>query len=69
MKGDDLKGSLKQMPLGMPRFDDGMENIPELIQIMAESLANEVMEAQTEDAYVDVSPRNGYRGRALVATA
>lgn len=34
----------------MPRFDDGMVNIQELIRIMAESLVNEIMDARAEDA-------------------
>lgn len=29
----------------IPRFDDGMVNIQELIRIMAEPLANETMDA------------------------
>ena len=36
----------------IPRFDDGMVNIQELIRIMAESLVNEIMDAQAEDAWV-----------------
>lgn len=34
----------------MPRFDDGMVNIQELIRIMAKSLVNEIMDAQAEEA-------------------
>lgn len=34
----------------MPRFDDGMINLSELIRCMAESLINEIMDAQAEDA-------------------
>ena len=52
----------------MPRFDDGMVNIQELIRIMAESLANEVMDAQAEDACADGNQRNGYRERTLVTS-
>ena len=33
----------------MPRFDDGMVNLGELIRTMAESLVNEIMDAQAED--------------------
>ncbi len=36
----------------IPRFDDGMVNIQELIRIMAESLVNEIMDAQAEDAWI-----------------
>ena len=30
----------------MPRFDDGMVNMAELIRVMAESLVNEIMDAR-----------------------
>ena len=52
----------------IPRFDDGMVNIQELIRIMAESLVNEIMDAQAEDACADGNRRNGYRERALVTS-
>ena len=52
----------------IPRFDDGMVNIQELIRIMAEALVNEIMDAQAEDACVDGNQRNGYRERTLVAS-
>lgn len=52
----------------MLRFDDGMVNIQELIRIMAESLVNEVMDAQAEDACADGNQRNGYRERTLVTS-
>lgn len=52
----------------MPRFDDGMVNIQELIRIMAESLVNEIMDAQAEDACSDGNQRNGYRERTLVTS-
>ena len=52
----------------IPRFDDGMVNIQELIRIMAESLINEVMDAQAEDACADGNQRNGYRERTLITS-
>ena len=52
----------------MPRFDDGMVNIQELIRIMAESLVNEIMDAQAEDACADGNQRNGYRERKLTTS-
>lgn len=52
----------------MPRFDDGMINIQELIRIMAESLINEIMDAQAEDACADDNHRNGYRERTLTTS-
>lgn len=52
----------------IPRFDDGMVNIQELIRIMAEALVNEIMDAQAEDAYADGNQRNGCRERSLVTS-
>lgn len=49
----------------MPRFDDGMVNISELIRIMAQALINEVMDAQADEACTDGNQRNGYRERSL----
>lgn len=50
----------------IPRFDDGMINVQELIRVMAESLINEIMSAQA-DELCDSSEntRNGYRERKL----
>lgn len=50
----------------MPRFDDGMANLQELIRIMAESLVNEIMDVRAGDACADGNRRNGYRGRTLM---
>lgn len=52
----------------MPRFDDGMVNLQELIRIMAESLVNEIMDAQAEDACAEGNQRNGYRERTLITS-
>lgn len=52
--------------LEMPRFDDGMVNISELIRILAQSLVDEVMDAQADEACADGNQRNGYRQRKLV---
>lgn len=52
----------------MPRFDDGMVNIRELVRVMAESLVNEIMDVRAEDACADGNQRNGYRERALVTS-
>ena len=52
----------------MPRFDDGMVNIQELVRIMAESLVNEIMDAQAEDACAEGNQRNGYRERQLTTS-
>ena len=45
-----------------------MVNIQEPIRIMAESLVNEIMDAQAEDACADGNQLNGYRERSLVTS-
>jgi putative transposase len=52
----------------MPRFDDGMVNIAELVRVLTESLVNEVMDAQAEEACERGNRRNGYRERDLVTS-
>ena len=49
----------------MPRFDDGMLNMAELIRVMAESLANEAVDARADEACEGGNRRNGYRERKL----
>jgi putative transposase len=57
------------VPYGdIPRFDDGMVNLSELICLMAESIVNEVMDAQAEEACADGNQRNGYRERSLTTS-
>ena len=70
-KGDDLMDSLEHgaaETLQIPRFDDGMVNIQELLRVVAEALVNEIMDAQAEDACADGNQRNGYRERTLVTS-
>ena len=50
----------------MPRFDDGMVNMAELIRAMAESLVNEAMDAQADEACEGSNRRGGHRERKLV---
>jgi putative transposase len=52
----------------IPRFDDGMVNLQELIRMMAEALVNEIMDAQADEACADGNSRNGYRRRTLVTS-
>lgn len=52
----------------MPRFDDGMVNIQDLICIMAESIVNEIIDIQVEDACADGNQRSGYRERSLMTS-
>lgn len=47
----------------MPRFDDGMVNLSELLRIMAESLVNEIVDARADEACEAGNQRNGYRER------
>lgn len=51
----------------MPRFDDGMVSVTELIRILAQSIVNEVMDAQADEACAEDNSRNGYRERRLAA--
>lgn len=50
----------------MPRFDDGMVNMAELIRVMAGSLVNEIMGARADGAREGGDRRNGHRERRLV---
>ena len=52
----------------MPGFDDGMANMAELIRVMAESLVNETMDAQADEACEAGNQRNGYRERRLTTS-
>lgn len=52
----------------MPRLDDGMVNMTELIRVIAESLVNEIMDAQADEACEAGNRRNGYRERGLVTS-
>ena len=49
----------------MPRFDDGMANMAELIRVMTESLVNEIISARADEARESCNRRNGYRERRL----
>lgn len=64
---DTLPASTPAVP-EIPRFDDGMVNINELLRTLAEALVNEVMDAQAEDACADGNQRNGYRERRLLTS-
>lgn len=44
----------------MPRFDDGMVNMAEPIGAMVESLINETMDAQADEAREAGNRRNGW---------
>ena len=53
----------------IPRFDDGMVNINELVRALAEALVNEIMDAWAEDACAESNQRNGYRERRLLSVS
>ena len=53
----------------MPRFDDDMVNLSELLRIMAESLVNEIVDARADEACKAGNQRNGYRERRLTTSA
>lgn len=48
----------------IPRFDDGMVNIRQLIRIMAESLVNEIMDEQAASPVGSAAPAPSYDGTA-----
>lgn len=50
----------------MPRFDDGMVNMAELIRVMAESPVDEIMDARADEAREGGNRRDGHRVRKLV---
>ena len=52
----------------IPRFDDGMVNLNELVRTLAEAIVNEVMDAQADDACAGGNQRNGYRERRLLTS-
>ncbi len=52
----------------LPRFDDGMVNVSELARTLAESIVNEVMDAEADLECEDGNQRNGYRERSLLTS-
>lgn len=49
----------------MPRFDDGMVNMAELVRVMAESPVDEIMDARADEACEGGNRRDGHRERKL----
>ena len=49
----------------MPRFQDGTINMQELLRQLAESIANEAMDAEADQMCGEGNSRNGYRERKL----
>lgn len=50
----------------MPRFDDGMVNLQELLRVLAETLVNGIMDEEADVKCEEGNQRNGYRERSLV---
>jgi transposase-like protein len=50
----------------MPRFQDGTINMQELLRQLAESVVNEIMDAEADQMCGEGNSRNGYRERKLV---
>ena len=63
----DTLHDLEQNSQMLPRFDDGMLNITEMIRLIAQDLVNEVMDAQADELCGSQNSRNGYRERKLNA--
>lgn len=49
----------------MPRFQDGTTDMQELLRQLAESIANEIMDAEADQMCGEGNSRNGYRERKL----
>ena len=53
----------------MPRFDNGMNYIREIIRMMTESITNEIRNIQADIMCEDTdNTRNGYRERMLISS-
>lgn len=50
----------------MPRFQDGTTDMQELLRQLAESVVNEIMDAEADQMCGEGNGRNGYRERKLV---
>ena len=63
---ESLAESVREQP-AMPRFEDGLANLRELIRRLAEDVVNAIMGAEADQLYAGgVNSRNGYRERNLV---
>ena len=50
----------------MPRFQDGTTDMQELLHQLAESVVNEIMDAEADQMCGEGNSRNGYRERRLL---
>ena len=67
---DDRMESIAEAPLTaqvtpglLPRFQDGAVNLQELLRQLAESIVNEIMDAEADQMCGEGNSRNGYRDR------
>ena len=52
----------------LPHFSDGMINLTEVLRLLAEGIANEIMSSQANELCTQGNQRNGYRERKLITT-
>lgn len=67
-RNDERMESMAEAPLTpglLPRFQDGAVNLQELLRQLAESIVNEVMDAEADQMCGEGNSRNGYRERKL----
>ena len=63
---ESLAESMRERP-AMPRFEDGLVNLRELMRRIAEDVANAIMDAEADQLRAEgANSRNGYRERNLV---
>lgn len=72
-RNDDRMESIAEAPLTaqvtpglLPRFQDGAVNLQELLRQLAESIVNEIMDAEADQMCGEGNSRNGYRERKLL---
>ena len=60
------EGAAAQAAAAMPRFDDGLINMQELLRLLAEQVANGIMDSEADQLCGETgNSRNGYRERML----
>ena len=60
------EGAAAQAAAAMPRFDDGLINMQELLRLLAEQVANGIMDSEADQPCGETgNSRNGYRERML----
>ena len=63
---ESLAESMREQP-AMPRFEDGLVNLRELMRRIAEDVVNAIMDAEADQLCTGgANNRNGYRVRNLV---